>query len=88
MAMQIEKGGIISYLPTLNNTFLNNIMEKLEQSIFQIKLKKVWTRQIIKDLQKGNSVVLMTKGKGRVKSKFFWKLSFYYYNSCTNNKKI
>ena len=82
MAMQIEKVGIelsAIYRP-LNNTFLNNIMEKIRTKYIcknQIKKGIAGTRQIIKDLQKGNSVALMIDQRVREGSKvnFFGNLA-------------
>tara|TARA_B100002051_G_scaffold255947_1_gene272034 strand:+ start:1196 stop:2056 length:861 start_codon:yes stop_codon:yes gene_type:complete len=82
MAMQIEKMGIelsAIYRP-LNNTFLNKIMEKIRTSYIcknQIKKGIAGTRQIIKDLKKGNSVALMIDQRVREgsKVKFFGNLA-------------
>jgi len=82
MAMQIEKMGIelsAIYRP-LNNTFLNKIMEKIRTKYIcknQIKKGRAGTRQIIKDLKKGNSVALMIDQRVREgsKIKFFGNLA-------------
>jgi len=82
MAMQIEKAGIklsAIYRP-LNNTFLNKIMEKIRTKYIcknQIKKGRGGTRQIIKDLKKGNSVALMIDQRVREgsKVKFFKDLA-------------
>ncbi len=82
MAMQIEKVGIelsAIYRP-LNNIFLNNIMEKIRTKYIcknQVKKGLAGTRQIIKDLQKGNSVALMIDQRVREGSKvnFFGNLA-------------
>ena len=74
MAMQIEKVGIelsAIYRP-LNNAFLNKIMEKIRTKYIcknQIKKGRAGTRQIIKDLKKGNSVALMIDQRVREGSK-------------------
>ena len=74
MAMQIEKMGIelsALYRP-LNNIFLNRIMEKIRTKYIcknQIKKGRAGTRQIIKDLKKGNSVALMIDQRVREGSK-------------------
>ena len=82
MAMQIEKIGIelsAIYRP-LNNNFLNKIMEKIRTKYIcknQIKKGRAGTRQIIKDLKKGNSVALMIDQRVREGSKvnFFGNLA-------------
>ena len=82
MAMQIEKVGIelsAIYRP-LNNNFLNKIMEKIRTKYIcknQIKKGRAGTRQIIKDLKKGNSVALMIDQRVREGSKvnFFGNLA-------------
>ncbi len=82
MAMQIEKVGIelsAIYRP-LNNPFLNKIMEKVRTKYIcknQIKKGRAGTRQIIKDLKKGNSVALMIDQRVREgsKVKFFGNLA-------------
>ena len=82
MAMQIEKAGIelsAIYRP-LNNTFLNKIMEQIRKKYIcknQIKKGIAGTRQIIKDLKKGNSVALMIDQRVREgsKVKFFGNLA-------------
>ncbi len=82
MAMQIEKVGIelsAIYRP-LNNIFLNKIMEKIRTNYIcknQIKKGRAGTRQIIKDLKKGNSVALMIDQRVREgsKVKFFGNLA-------------
>ena len=82
MAMQIEKAGIelsAIYRP-LNNIFLNKIMERIRtQYICKNQIKKgiAGTRQIIKDLKKGNSVALMIDQRVREgsKVKFFGNLA-------------
>jgi len=82
MAMQIEKAGIelsAIYRP-LNNTFLNKIMEQIRKKYIcknQIKKGIAGTRQIIKDLKKGNSVALMIDQRVREGSKvnFFGNLA-------------
>ena len=82
MAMQIEKMGIelsAIYRP-LNNIFLNKIMEKIRTKYIcknQIKKGRAGTRQIIKDLKKGNSVALMIDQRVREgsKVKFFGNLA-------------
>ena len=82
MAMQIEKVGIelsAIYRP-LNNIFLNKIMEKIRTKYIcknQIKKGRAGTRQIIKDLKKGNSVALMIDQRVREgsKVKFFGNLA-------------
>ena len=82
MAMQIEKTGIelsAIYRP-LNNNFLNKIMEKIRTKYIcknQIKKGRAGTRQIIKDLKKGNSVALMIDQRVREGSKvnFFGNLA-------------
>ena len=82
MAMQIEKMGIelsAIYRP-LNNTFLNKIMEKIRTTHIcknQIKKGRAGTRQIIKNLKKGNSVALMIDQRVREGSKvnFFGNLA-------------
>ena len=82
MAMQIEKVGIelsAIYRP-LNNKFLNKIMEKIRTKYIcknQIKKGRAGTRQIIKDLKKGNSVALMIDQRVREGSKvnFFGNLA-------------
>ena len=82
MAMQIEKIGIelsAIYRP-LNNNFLNKIMEKIRIKYIcknQIKKGRAGTRQIIKDLKKGNSVALMIDQRVREGSKinFFGNLA-------------
>ena len=82
MAMQIEKIGIelsAIYRP-LNNNFLNKIMEKIRTKYIcknQIKKGIAGTRQIIKDLKKGNSVALMIDQRVREGSKvnFFGNLA-------------
>ncbi len=78
MAMQIEKLGIelsAIYRP-LNNIFLNKIMEKIRTNYIcknQIKKGKAGTRQVIKNLKKGNSIALMIDQRVRegLKVKFF-----------------
>ena len=82
MAMQIEKAGIelsAIYRP-LNNIFLNKTMEKIRTDYIcknQIKKGIAGTRQIIKDLKKGNSVALMIDQRVREgsKVKFFGNLA-------------
>ena len=82
MAMQIEKMGIklsAIYRP-LNNIYLNKIMEKIRTKYIcknQIKKGRAGTRQIIKDLKKGNSVALMIDQRVREGSKvnFFGNLA-------------
>ena len=82
MAMQIEKMGIelsAIYRP-LNNTFLNKIMENIRTKYIcknQIKKGRAGTRQILKDLKKGNSVALMIDQRVREgsKVKFFGNLA-------------
>ena len=82
MAMQIEKAGIelsAIYRP-LNNTFLNKTMEQIRKKYIcknQIKKGIAGTRQIIKDLKKGNSVALMIDQRVREgsKVKFFGNLA-------------
>ena len=82
MAMQIEKMGIelsAIYRP-LNNIFLNKIMEKIRTTHIcknQIKKGRAGTRQIIKNLKKGNSVALMIDQRVREGSKvnFFGNLA-------------
>ena len=82
MAMQIEKAGIelsVIYRP-LNNTFLNKTMEQIRKKYIcknQIKKGIAGTRQIIKDLKKGNSVALMIDQRVREgsKVKFFGNLA-------------
>jgi len=82
MAMQIEKVGIelsAIYRP-LNNTLLNKIMESIRTKYIcknQIKKGIAGTRQIIKDLKKGNSVALMIDQRVREgsKVKFFGNLA-------------
>jgi len=82
MAMQIEKMGIelsAIYRP-LNNIFLNKIMEKIRTKYIcknQIKKGRAGTRQIVKDLKKGNSVALMIDQRVREgsKVKFFGNLA-------------
>ena len=82
MAMQLEKSGIdlaAIYRP-LNNIFLNKTMEKIRNEYIcknQIKKGIAGTRQIIKDLQKGNSVALMIDQRVREGSKvnFFGNLA-------------
>ena len=82
MAMQVEKMGIelsAIYRP-LNNAFLNKIMEKIRTKYIcknQIKKGRGGTRQIIKDLKKGNSVALMIDQRVREgsKVKFFKDLA-------------
>jgi KDO2-lipid IV(A) lauroyltransferase len=64
MAMQIEKAGVklaTIYRP-LNNLFLNNTMEQIRtQNICknQIKKGRAGSREIIKNLVKGNSIAIM-----------------------------
>ena len=78
MAMQIEKLGIelsAIYRP-LNNIFLNKIMEKIRTNYIcknQIKKGMAGTRQVIKNLKKGNSIALMIDQRVRegLKVKFF-----------------
>jgi len=82
MAMQIEKSGIqlsAIYRP-LNNIFLNKIMEKIRIKYIcknQIKKGMAGTRQIIKNLKKGNSVALMIDQRVREgsKVKFFGNIA-------------
>ena len=82
MAMQIEKMGIelsAIYRP-LNNIFLNKTMEQIRTKYIcknQIKKGIAGTRQIIKDLKKGNSVALMIDQRVREgsKVKFFGNLA-------------
>ena len=82
MAMQIEKMGIklsAIYRP-LNNIYLNKIMEKIRTKYIcknQIKKGRAGTRQIIKDLKKGNSVALMIDQRVRegTKVNFFGNLA-------------
>ena len=82
MAMEIEKAGInlcAIYRP-LNNPFLNVIMESIRKNYIcknQIKKGIAGTRQIIKDLKKGNSVALMIDQRVREGSKvnFFGNLA-------------
>tara|TARA_B100000530_G_scaffold259003_1_gene172314 strand:+ start:116 stop:976 length:861 start_codon:yes stop_codon:yes gene_type:complete len=82
MAMQIEKAGIelsAIYRP-LNNTLLNKTMEQIRKKYIcknQIKKGIAGTRQIIKDLKKGNSVALMIDQRVREgsKVKFFGNLA-------------
>ena len=82
MAMQIEKAGIelsVIYRP-LNNTFLNKTMEQIRKKYIcknQIKKGIAGTRQIIKDLKKGNSDALMIDQRVREgsKVKFFGNLA-------------
>jgi|TARA_Y100000389_G_scaffold49477_1_gene45193 KDO2-lipid IV(A) lauroyltransferase len=64
MAMQIEKAGVklaTIYRP-LNNLFLNNTMEQIRtQNICENQIKKgrAGSREIIKNLVKGNSIAIM-----------------------------
>jgi len=82
MAMYIEKAGIdcaAIYRP-LNNSYLNKVMEKIrKRDICKNQIKKgiAGTRQIIKDLKKGNSVALMIDQRVREgsKVKFFGNLA-------------
>jgi Lauroyl/myristoyl acyltransferase len=82
MAMQLERLGIelsAIYRP-LNNIFLNKIMEKIRRKYIcknQIKKGMAGTRQIIKNLKKGNSVALMIDQRVREgsKVKFFGNLA-------------
>ena len=82
MAMQIEKIGIelsAIYRP-LNNIFLNKTMEKIRTEYIcknQIKKGRTGTRQLIKNLKKGNSVALMIDQRVREgsKVKFFGNLA-------------
>ena len=80
MALQIEKSGInlcAIYRP-LNNMFLNNTMEEIRKNFIcknQIKKGRSGTRQIIENLNKGNSVALMIDQRVRegIKTNFFGK---------------
>ena len=80
MALQIEKSGInlcAIYRP-LNNMFLNNTMEEIRKNFIcknQIKKGRSGTRQIIENLNKGNSVALMIDQRVRegIKANFFGK---------------
>ena len=80
MALQIEKSGInlcTIYRP-LNNMFLNNTMEEIRKNFIcknQIKKGRSGTRQIIENLNKGNSVALMIDQRVRegIKTNFFAK---------------
>ena len=80
MALQIEKSGInlcTIYRP-LNNMFLNNTMEEIRKNFIcknQIKKGRSGTRQIIENLNKGNSVALMIDQRVRegIKTNFFGK---------------
>ena len=80
MALQIEKAGInlcAIYRP-LNNVFLNKTMEEIRENFIcknQIKKGRSGTRQIIKNIKKGNSVALMIDQRVRegIKINFFGK---------------
>ena len=80
MAMYLEKSGInlaAIYRP-LNNIYLNPLMEKIRKNYIcknQIKKGRSGTRQIIENLNKGNSVALMIDQRVRegIKTNFFGK---------------
>ena len=85
MAMQIEKSGnriMQLFIDHLNNIFLNKIMEKIRIKYIcknQIKKGRAGTREIIKNLKKGNSIALMIDQRVREGSKvnFFGNFSYY-----------